>query len=54
MAQVTCSVCQAQFDSRSMQVCPECHAYICNECAKTYGGYCENCYEDEDHFYWRQ
>lgn len=48
MARVTCSVCGANVDSKTIHNCPECNSYVCPKCYKLYNGYCKDCFDDYD------
>ena len=48
MALVNCNECQRLINSRSAQVCNECYAYLCDDCARANHGHCSDCDRDEE------
>lgn len=41
MSKVSCFLCGSDGDSRSMQVCPACRNYVCQDCYSDHRVSCE-------------
>ena len=43
MSKINCSGCKKTMESRSMQHCKGCNAYMCQDCYDLNSGYCSDC-----------
>jgi hypothetical protein len=43
MSKMNCSCCSKAMESRTMQNCKACNAYMCKDCYDANSGYCNDC-----------
>ena len=43
LSKMDCSCCKNAAESRSMQNCKGCNAYMCQDCFDLHSGYCNDC-----------
>jgi len=43
MSKMNCSCCSKPMESRAMQNCKGCNAYMCKDCFDMNSGYCNEC-----------
>lgn len=48
MSKINCRGCGDAVESRSMQHCRICNAFMCDDCYDIGSGYCENCQQSMD------
>jgi len=40
-----CHDCRRSINTRSAHLCPDCHSYLCEECAQEHQGRCADCHQ---------
>lgn len=50
MSKMNCSCCNKLNDTRSMQNCKACNAYMCQDCCNLNNGYCSDCQQSMEMF----
>jgi hypothetical protein len=50
MSKMNCTCCSKAMESRAMQNCKACNAYMCKDCYDMNSGYCNDCQQSMEMF----